>query len=101
MTKLLENSLKAITRRVNLSTGLANPDDMNPTKDLFVKLHDNGEILLANEITLWAEQKGWKPKDAEELGALAQQIGMGKRVPIKEKGNWWKKEILSILEKGE
>jgi hypothetical protein len=96
MTKLLENALKAITVRTNLSTGLTHPNDMNAAKELFVKLHKAGVTLLSTEISSWAKQNKWKPEDAEELGALAQQIGMGKRVRITDKG-WWKDDILDTL----
>ena len=96
MTPIVEKALEAITMRTNLSTGLAHPNDKNAAKEMFKRLHDAGEILLANEISSWAVFHGWKEKDADELGALAQQIGMGKSVRISG-GPWWKDDILDIL----
>ena len=96
MTTLIEKALKAITSRTNVSTGLCHPNDMNAAKEMFKRLHEAGEVLLANEISSWACFNGWSEKDADELGALAQQIGMGKKVRITE-GPWWKEDILQIL----
>lgn len=98
MSALLEKALEAIHRRTNVSTGLTHPNDMNAAKEMFTRLHAAGEILLAEEISAWAEMNGWQKKDAEQLGALAQQIGMGKKVRISD-GPWWKDGILEILMK--
>ncbi len=96
MTTLVEKALEAITSRTNLSTGLSHPNDKNAAKEMFNRLHAAGEVLLAEEISSWASSNGWKQKDAEQLGALAQQIGMGKKVRVND-GPWWKEEILEIL----
>ena len=79
MTPLLEEALKSINSSVNVSTGLTAPNDKNRAKELFKYLHKDGEILLANEIESWAVMNGWQKDDANELGSLAQQIGMGKK----------------------
>lgn len=98
MTPLLEKALEAIHHRTNVSTGLAHPNDMNAAKEMFKRLHEAGEILRESEIAAWAEANGWEKKDAEELGSLAQQIAMGKKVKIAD-GPWWKDDILTILVK--
>jgi len=96
MTTLIKNALKAITNRTNLSTGLAHPNDMNAAKEMFVLLHQEGEKLDANEIQTWAIQNKWQYDDAKELGELADRIGKGSQVRIKN-APWWKKDIISIL----
>lgn len=96
MTSLIEKALKAITRRTNLSTGLAHPNDMNAAKEMFIKLHEAGEELLAQEISSWAVMNGWQEKDAKQLGTLAQQIGQGKKVRTSY-GPFWRDDILEIL----
>lgn len=96
METVLQKALEAITSRTNLSSGLTHPNDMNAAKEMFKRLHLSGVTLLANEISSWAQMNGWIKKDADELGALAQQIGMGKRVQIKD-GPWWKEDILEII----
>ena len=95
MNAIVENALEAITNRVNLSTGLTHPNDLNATKELFVLLHQNNEILNGQEIASWAVKHGWESKDARQLGNLAQRIGEGYNV--KMEGKWWKDNILDIL----
>ena len=96
METVLQKALEAITSRTNLSTGLAHPNDMNAVKEMFIRLHSSDVILLKNEISSWAQMNGWRTKDADELGALAQQIGMGKKVRITN-GHWWKEDILERI----
>lgn len=97
MSPIVERGLQAITNRTNLSTGLGHSNDMNAAKEMFVRLHQAGEVLLAQEIATWASGHGWKPKDAEELGQLGAQIGMGKKPRIKD-GPWWKDDIIEQFE---
>ena len=97
MEQILEKALEMITARVNLSTGLIHPNDLNSTKDLLVKLHENNIELNEHEISLWAIEHGWLQKDAKELGKLAKKIGEGGRVQIENRGHWWKEDILDIL----
>ena len=96
MTTLVEKALEAITKRTNLSTGIDHPNDKNAAKEMFNRLHVAGEILLAEELSSWASSHGWKTKDAAKLGALGQQIGMGKQAKVYD-GPWWREEILDIL----
>jgi hypothetical protein len=96
MSPLVEAALKSINSRTNISTGLSHPNDMNAAKEMFVHLHNAGEILLAAEIQSFAASTGWHAKAADELGSLAQQIGMGKKPRISD-GPWWKPDIIEIL----
>ena len=98
MTPLIEAALKSINARTNISTGLVHPNDKNAAAEMFIHLHKANEILLAAEIQAFAEATGWQKADAEELGALAQQIGIGKDIPIAD-GPWWKANIIEILNK--
>jgi hypothetical protein len=96
MTPLVEKGLNAITIGTNLSTGLSFPSDLNRAKEMFLRLHKAGEILMAEEISAWARLNGWQTKDADELGALGEQIGKGEKVPIPD-GPWWNENILELL----
>jgi len=96
MSPLLEEALKSINSRTNISTGLNHPNDKNAAKEMFSLLHQAGELLLANEIQSFAESTGWQKRDAEELGSLAQQIGMGKPARVSG-GPWWGEDILDQL----
>ena len=95
MSPLVEKALEAITKRTNISTGLTHPNDMNAAKEMFARLHIEGEILLAEEMESWAIANGWRPDHAAELGALGQQIGMGKQPRIE--GEWWREDIIEQL----
>ncbi|KPD24027.1 DUF1889 family protein [Idiomarina zobellii] len=88
MTPVVEEALKSLTTRVNLSTGLAHPLDSDSAKEMFKILSEHGESLNGNEITTWAAQNGWSNRHASELGDLGEKIGSGGRVQIKNKGRW-------------
>ncbi|MFH1919094.1 MAG: hypothetical protein ABIP48_04285 [Planctomycetota bacterium] len=81
-------ALEAITRRTNLSTGLTHLSDRNAAKEKFLRLHQAGEPLRAREIEYWAGRHGWLPRDAADLGALAEAIGQGRRPRIRG-GPYW------------
>jgi hypothetical protein len=85
--------LEAITARTNLSNGLTHPNDMNAAKEMFVLLHQAGELLLHGEIESYAVSHGWRAADAKELGALGAQIGTGGKPRIKD-GPWWKEGLI-------
>jgi hypothetical protein len=96
MTPLVEKALNAITIGTNLSSGLSYPSDMHRAKEMFFRLYKAGETLSAEEISAWARQNGWQAKDADELGALGEQIGKGEKVQIPD-GPWWNENILDLL----
>ena len=96
MTLLVGRALESITGRTNLSSNLAHPNDMNAAKEMFKLLHEVGEILRGEEIRSWAVINGWQERDAAELGALAQKIGISKRVRITDR-HWWGDNILKVL----
>jgi len=86
MTPLLEEALKLLTSMVNLSTGIIHPSDESAAKLFFKDLHKEGVLLNEMEISSWAVSNGWQLKDAKQLGELAERIGNGGRVVIKNKG---------------
>jgi hypothetical protein len=71
---------------------LTHSNDQNGAKEMFVLLHQAGEILLANEIESWAVTNGWQQEDAKGLGQLGAQIGMGKKPRIKD--GPWREDII-------
>lgn len=96
MTPLVEKGLKAITIGTHLATGLSYPSDLNRAKEMFARLHRAGEVLSKTEISAWARENGWQAKDADELGALGEEIGSGAEVRIPD-GPWWNENILDLL----
>ena len=95
MSPLVESALEAIQERTNVDTGLDHPNDMNAAKQLFLILHKAGESLASDEISAWAEARGWSVRDAKQLGAVASKIGAGTKPKIE--GDWWREDILEIL----
>lgn len=96
MTPLVEEALKSLSVMVNLATGIIHPSDESAAKEYFKALYKEGEPLNGAEITEWAMNNGWQPKHAKELGDLAQKIGSGGRVVVKNKGIL-RKNIIEIL----
>lgn len=96
MSPLVREALKSLTIRVNLATGLSHYSDESAAKEIFKLLHKEGESLVAYEITRWAITNGWKTKDAELLGLLAEKIGHGGKVVVRNK-NQWREDIITQL----
>lgn len=96
MTPLVEEALKSLTDMVNLSTGILHPSDESAAKEYFKALYKEGEPLIGSEVTRWAIENGWQSKHANELGKLAEKIGNGGRVVIKNKG-MLRTNIIQIL----
>lgn len=88
MSPLLEQALMTLTTRINVATGIEHYSDDSAAKELFKLLHDEGEELVAAEIAAWAIERHWKPKHAEKLGEVAEHIGKGGRVVIRDKDRW-------------
>lgn len=96
MSPLLEEALKSLNAMVNLSTGILHASDESAAKEYFKALYKEGEPLIGSEVTQWAIANGWQSKHAKKLGDLAQKIGSGGRVVIKNKG-MLKPNIIQIL----
>lgn len=96
MSPLVTEALKSLTVRVNLATGILHRSDESAAKEIFQLLHKEGEPLIASEITRWAMENGWRTEDAQKLGALAEKIGNGGRVVVRDK-NQWREDIIEQL----
>ncbi|MGU7773743.1 DUF1889 family protein [Burkholderia sp. MR1-5-21] len=92
MSSVIAEAVKTLSSTVNVSTGLAHPNDLNKAKELFKILHEKGEILLKSDVESAALSHGWNVSSADELGSLAQQIGEGKSPRITG-GPWWVEDI--------
>lgn len=83
MTPLVQEILKRINVRVNVSTGGTSPRDDSFIKTVFKWLHSQSEVLDSDEIAQWAMDNKWNEKYAKKLGDLAEKIGKDGRVVIK------------------
>lgn len=96
MTSVIQKAIQTLSKTVNVSTGLAHPNDKNKARELFSILHTNGVTLVKSEIVDAAVTLKWKLADAEELGTIGQQIGEGKAARVKG-GPWWAGDIYTRL----
>ncbi|MGE8066157.1 hypothetical protein [Pseudomonas sp. NPDC089569] len=96
MTNVIQKAIQTLSSSVNVSTGLAHPNDMNKARELFSILHKNGVLLVKAEIVDAAVSSNWKLADAEELGTIGQQIGEGKAARVKD-GPWWATDLYTKL----
>lgn len=67
----VEESMKNLTKCVNLSTGLSHPSDKEHAKRKFSELKSLGFTWNPSEIEKWAVRNGWKASYAEELSKLS------------------------------
>lgn len=95
MTPVLEEALKSLTNRINLSTGLAHPLDSDSAKEMFKLLRDKAVTLTKSDVSEWAINNGWSSRHASDLGELAEKIGNGGRVQIRNKGRW-KEDVFDL-----
>ncbi|MGF6282111.1 hypothetical protein ABH908_000402 [Pseudomonas frederiksbergensis] len=96
MTSVILKAIQTLSRAVNVSTGLAHPNDKNKAKELFSILHQNGVVLEKSEIVDAAVRSNWRPADAEELGTIGQQIGEGRAARV-QGGPWWAADLYTRL----
>jgi pseudouridine-5'-phosphate glycosidase len=96
MTSVIQKAIQTLSKTVNVSTGLAHPNDKNMARELLSILHKNGVILVKSEIVDAALKSNWKMADAEELGTIGQQIGDGQAARVKG-GPWWAADLFTRL----
>lgn len=92
---VVEEAMKMLTKRVNLSTGLSNPRDKRETVELLRILRNKGELFDPNSLKAWALRNDWKPQGAEELRSCAQAII--ERKPLRGNKEAWNPDIINIL----
>jgi len=93
---VVQEGLKALTGRVNLSTGLAHPSDKAAAVQLFRELYRHGELYDPDSVRAWALRNGWTPEGADDLRYVAQAILdrrriRGGRYPV------WSPDIIEVL----
>jgi hypothetical protein len=96
MTPLVEEALKAITQRTNLSTGLVHPNDRAAAVQMFEKLNNANVMYDPEELYTWSLRNGWTSEGARELRDVAEGVKDGKRHRI-DRNPFWKPDILEIL----
>jgi hypothetical protein len=74
-------ALEALSRLVNLSTGLGDPRDKAMANEILRILRAKGHADQSANIRSWAIRHGWRPDDAADLEALARKIWALKAKP--------------------
>ena len=85
--RIVENALKALTRQVNLSTGIGHPSDERAAIGTFKLLRDEGYTLDSDAIRAWLIRHKWRSKYADAVCVLVQKIVQHKRVGSRAAGN--------------
>jgi hypothetical protein len=88
MSELLKRSIETLSVVVNVPNGLAHPFDEARAKELFKALHAEGESLTYDAVRKLALENQWPERHADALAELAQRIGAGGRVIIKNPREW-------------
>ena len=90
---ITQAALSSLTVSVNLSTGLAHPDDRDEAVLTFRLLRQRNERFDAAEVRAWAVNNGWSAKGADELRAVAQAVLERRRLQVKGQTRRWGKDV--------
>jgi len=91
---VVEQALKSLTARVNLSTGLGHPSDKAAAVGAFRVLLAAGERYDPDEVAAWAASNGWGMAGARELSEIARGVIAGKRYRVEPSG--WREDVLEL-----
>ena len=98
---VVENALKALTRRVSLSTGISHPADERPAIGTFKLLRNEGYTLDSEAIRAWLIRHNWSSRHADAVCTLVQKIVQNRRVGSRAVRNArpYEKGMLDLWEK--
>lgn len=91
---VVEEALKSLTSRVNLSTGIGHPMDKAAAVDLFRKLKAAKITYDPSEIRGWLVRHGWESDDADAVKDIAEKISQGRAVRSAKGG--WADDIVNV-----
>jgi hypothetical protein len=84
---VVEEALKSLTSRVNLSTGISHPMDKAAAVDLFRKLKAAKITYDPSEVRGWLVRHGWESDDADAVKDISEKVSQGRAVRS-AKGGW-------------
>ncbi|MEW6529572.1 MAG: hypothetical protein AB1473_01975 [Thermodesulfobacteriota bacterium] len=96
---VLEEALRNITERINLTTGLGHPLDESYTMGLLKLLGQNGLLEDPADIRAWAIRNRWSPDDASHLARIARECRLGKPLRGGQEWGFNKNTIIRLREK--
>ena len=71
---VLEQQLKQLTGHINISTGLAHPNDLRDAKTMFAHLQHQGIKCDPVELRIWALRHDWRPRHVYQLVELSRRF---------------------------
>jgi len=93
-SRVVEEGLRSLTSRVNVSTGIAHPSDRSAAIQMFEILRNAGETFTPEEVKAWLTAKGgWKATDAQEVAEVAGRILEGRT--LRRGSQAWADNILN------
>lgn len=95
LSPVIEEALRTLTNRVNISTGILHPSDRSAAIDLFKRLRAARFELEPEKIRQWLVRHNWRPKDAEAVKKLVQAIVDRRR--IRGGSRAWADDIIDRL----
>ena len=95
LSPVVEEALRTLTRRVNVSTGILHPNDRAAAIDLFKRLRGARFKLEPEKIRQWLVRHNWAPRDAGAVKTLVEAII--DRRPIRGGRRAWADDIIDQL----
>ena len=95
--EVLEKALELLKPRANLTSYNAHPLNDTYYKELFKALFDKGYGFTCGQVKLAADALSWPDDHAHKLAQLAERVGAGGRVQIRNKQNWGVGAVEKIL----
>lgn len=95
--RVVEAAMRSLTRAVNVSTGVRDPQDRSMAIHAFRILKRNGYRYDPAEIREWAMANGWAAADARELSEYAAGVLAGKAYRAGPCS--WNRQIIRIWQK--
>ena len=93
MSPLMTAALDSLLARINKSTGLAHPSDLEAAVELFRALLDEGETVEQDEIVHYVQRKGVSFDDGLGIQRAFEVLALARRPGIRA----WKPDIIVIL----
>ena len=68
------SALSALSSGINLSTGLAHPEDRKTVREVLRRLRDSGHLLCSTDVKNWALKNGWPLDGANDFATEVASI---------------------------
>ena len=98
-TTIQEAMFDAWASSANTSTGLAHPNDRDRLIETIKRLRGAGHGVNASSWYRRALDHGFTSSHAGDIKKVVDDLNAGKRLRQKDKGPWWKDDILEQLAK--